>query len=175
MTEQELIQGCIRKDRKSQNRLYSTYAARVIGICRRYIREKEVIDEVVMNTFLIVFEKIKLYKEDNFQGWISRIAVNCCLMELRKKKLLTYEIIERYENFVDASFENFEKQDVQKMLDSLPLGARTVFNLYVIEGYKHAEIAKMLNISEGTSKSQLNFAKEKLKKILKDINYGNYR
>lgn len=167
MTEKQLIQGCLKKDKASQNLLYSTYASRVMGICKRYLKDKELVEEVVMNTFLTVFQKINLYREDNFQAWISKIAVNCCLMELRKKKLLTYEIKEIDAHLTNETFESIEKSDIQKMLNSLPQGARTIFNLFAVEGYKHSEIAQMLHISEGTSKSQLNFAKEKLKKYFK--------
>jgi RNA polymerase sigma-70 factor (ECF subfamily) len=139
----------------------------VFGLCKRYMKDRERAEEMVMNTFLSVFGKISQYKSGgSFEGWILRIAVNHCLMELRKKTNFNIEIAAEDQSLPASSgadhllFEN----DIEQMLKVLPDGARIIFNLYAIEGYKHAEIAKQLGISEGTSKSQLNYAKEKLKK-----------
>ena len=86
MTEKQLISGCQKQDRRIQQEVYNTYGSKVLGICRRYMKDRERAEEMVMNTFLSVFQKISQYKnEGSFEGWILRIAVNCCLMELRKK------------------------------------------------------------------------------------------
>lgn len=129
------------------------------------MKDRERAEEMVMNTFLLVFQKISLYKNDgSFEGWILKIAVNCCLMELRKKTSFNLEIPPDDIGLSAAEEPPLHDNDIESMLKTLPEGARIVFNLYAIEGYKHAEIAKQLGISEGTSKSQLNYAKEKLKK-----------
>jgi len=167
MSESELIKGCQRQDSKIQNLVYKTYAPKVFGTCKRYMKDRERAEEMAMNTFLTVFGKIGQFKgEGSFEGWILRIAVNCCLMELRKKTNFEAEL---KPDSLSLSVENtvtseLAERDIEKMLSILPEGARIVFNLYAVEGYKHAEIAAQLGISEGTSKSQLNYAKEKLKK-----------
>lgn len=167
MSEQEIISGCLRQDRLVQEHIYTRFGAKVMGVCRRYMKDTERSEEMVMNTFLNVFQKINQYKnEGSFEGWILRIAVNCCLMELRKKTSFRNEypldtVISHSENSV---IDIMEENDIEKMLLVLPEGARIIFNLYAIEGYKHSEIAIKLGISEGTSKSQLSYAKEKLRK-----------
>lgn len=167
MIETDLIKGCQKQDRRIQQVVYNTYGAKVLGVCRRYMKDRERTEEMVMNTFLSVFQKIKQYKSDgSFEGWILKIAVNCCLMELRKKTNFNQEVSpDTLQLTVDGNtLEKIYHEDIEKMLAILPEGARIIFNLYAIEGYKHKEIAKQLGISEGTSKSQLNYAKEKLKK-----------
>lgn len=167
MIETDLINGCINKDRRIQQMVYNTYGAKVLGICRRYMKDRERAEEMAMNTFLSVFHKIKQYKnKGSFEGWILKIAVNCCLMELRKKTSFNEEVSpDAIQLHVEGNtLENIYHEDIEKMLSTLPEGARIIFNLYAIEGYKHKEIAEQLGISEGTSKSQLNYAKEKLKK-----------
>lgn len=166
MTEKELIAGCRHQERRTQHLTYEKYSPKVLGICKRYMKDRERSEEMAMNTFLSVFQKIDQYKDQgSFEGWILRIAVNCCLMELRKKTDFQMEISpDDIQLPVAATHDNLFEEDIDKMLRTLPEGARIVFNLYAIEGYKHAEIAEQLGISEGTSKSQLNYAKEKLKK-----------
>ncbi|MDI1257070.1 MAG: sigma-70 family RNA polymerase sigma factor [Flavobacterium sp.] len=167
MSESEIIKRCQQQDSKTQNLVYKTYAPKVFGTCKRYMKDRERAEEMVMNAFLTVFQKIGQFKsEGSFEGWILRIAVNCCLMELRKKTNFDAEL---KPDIIQLSVENtvtneLAERDIEKMLSILPEGARIVFNLYAVEGYKHAEIAEQLGISEGTSKSQLNYAKEKLKK-----------
>lgn len=165
MTENEIILGCTRQDRLSQHEAYKIYGAKVLGICKRYMKDRERAEEMVMNTFLLAFQKINQYKNDgSFEGWLLKIAVNCSLMELRKKTNFNLEIPPDDIQLAAADEPPLHENDIESMLKTLPEGARIVFNLYAIEGYKHAEIAKQLGISEGTSKSQLNYAKEKLKK-----------
>jgi len=172
MSEQQLISGCIRQDRRSQQQVYTIYGAKVLGICKRYMKDRERAEEMVMNTFLQAFGKITQYKnEGSFEGWILRIAVNCCLMELRKKT--TFDVEVPHDNIqlpANDGADAFFNDDIEAMLKILPDGARIVFNLYAIEGYKHHEIAEQLGISEGTSKSQLHYAKEKLKKTFFSTN-----
>lgn len=167
MNEKELITACLKNNRAAQEVLYKMFAAKVFGVCKRYMKDRERAEEMAMNTFLAVFSKIGQFKNDgSFEGWVLRIAVNTCLMELRKKTNFNMEIaadsISIYTN-VTADNLVFEK-DIEQMLKILPDSARIVFNLFAIEGYKHTEIAEKLGISEGTSKSQLNYAKEKLKR-----------
>lgn len=169
MSEHDLIAGCLRQDPRAQQQLYRSYGARVLGLCKRYMKDRERAEEMAMNTFVTVFAKIGQFKGDGpLSGWILRIAVNQCLMELRKKNPFRFgaEVEDVHVPVEGSVMRDFETADVNRMLQVLPEGARLVFNLFVIEGYKHQEIAEMLGISEGTSKSQLNYAKEKLKKLM---------
>lgn len=178
MSENELIAGCQKQDSKIQNIVYKTYAPKVFGICKRYMKDRERSEEMAMNTFLTVFQKTNQFKsEGSFEGWILRIAVNSCLMELRKKTNFEneYQLDNLQSTIENEVLDNLDENDIEKMLQILPEGARIIFNLYVMEGYKHLEIAEKLNISEGTSKSQLNYAKEKLKKIVTVFNQSKIK
>src|SRR5690606_21113631 len=137
------------------------------------MKNQELAEDVLVKGFLKVFDHIDSFEgKGNFEGWMQRIFINECLMELRKKNDFTVylETSNIQPQREATALENLYEQDILKLLDFLPIGCRTVFNLYVIEGFKHGEIAKELNISEGTSKSQLNLAKEKLKVLLNE--YG---
>ncbi len=167
MSENELLIGCINQDSKIQNLVYKKYAPKVFGICKRYLKNREIAEDVTIKSFLNVFQKCEQFNhKGSFEGWILKITVNCCLMELRKNKLE----FDSFEDLADSNYNQIEienhfiEEDIEKMLLILPESARIIFNLYAIEGFKHKEIAEKLNISEGTSKSQLNYAKEKLKK-----------
>ncbi|OIQ21732.1 MAG: hypothetical protein BM557_02745 [Flavobacterium sp. MedPE-SWcel] len=167
MIETDLINGCKKQDRRTQQLVYNRYGAKVLGICRRYMKDRERAEEMVMNTFLSVFQKIDQYNnKGSFEGWILRITVNYCLSELRKKTNFNTEISHDIIQLSDRNntLDSIDREDIEKMLATLPESARIIFNMHAIEGYKHKEIAEQLNISEGTSKSQLNYAKEKLKK-----------
>jgi len=169
LKEVELIQGCKKQDRKAQKLLYEQYSARFFGVCKRYMKDVETAEDVLVKGFLKIFDNINSFEsKGSFEGWMQRIMVNECLMELRKKQDFTiYLESSNLQPERDATaLETLYEQDILKLLEFLPIGCRTVFNLYIIEGYKHNEIAEKLNISEGTSKSQLNLAKEKLKVLL---------
>ncbi len=171
MTEQELIQGCRNNDRLAQKALYEHFSAKMFGLCRRYVKSAENAEEVLMLAFCKIFKKIDTYTgQGNFEGWIRRIMVNESLMFLRKNYRFN-EHADVTEIPVKAVAVNVEDQlaaqDILNLLEQLPTGYRTVFNLYVIEGYKHREIAEQLGISINTSKSQLILAKKKLQKLVK--------
>lgn len=168
MTEKDLLIGCQKCDSAIQNLVYKTYGPKVFGICKRYMKSRELAEEITMNSFLTVFQKCNQFNnQGSFEGWILKITVNCCLMELRKNNLQFDDLVHNKKitpstNEIESQIEN---QDIEKMLEALPDSARIIFNLYAIEGFKHREIAEKLNITEGTSKSQLNYAREKLKKV----------
>ncbi len=171
LTEQKLIERCRNNDRLAQKALYERYSAKMFGICRRYVKSIENAEEVLMLAFCKVFRKIDTYTgKGNFEGWIRRIIVNESLMFLRKKYRFN-DHVEIDKIPVKAVTVNIEDelaaQDILNLLAQLPVGYRTVFNLYVVEGYKHREIAEQLGISINTSKSQLILAKKKLRKLVK--------
>lgn len=174
VTEEELIQGCIRQDRKAQQALYERFAPLVTGICRRYLKSEEDAEDVLVETMFKVFNRLSDFKgEGSFEGWIRRIAVNEALMFLRKNNRIgTMEALLDFDLPTQTTVvDTLSMNDILHALDQLPDGYRTVFNLYVIEGYKHREIADLLGVSINTSKSQLVMAKERMQKALKKIGF----
>jgi RNA polymerase sigma factor (sigma-70 family) len=169
-SEEELIQDCLKNDRKAQRIIYEKYAGRMYSLCLRYVKEMDEAEDVMINGFMKVFDKLIYFKgEGSFEGWIRRIMVNEALMFIRKNKAMYLVVdIEKADMEPDYHFldVNLEVEDLMKMVNNLPIGYRTIFNLYAIEGFSHKEIAEQLNISENTSKSQLSRARTLLQKIL---------
>ena len=177
MTELEMIQRCIQQDTKAQKCLYEHFAPKMLGAVRRYVSNREDAEDILVEAMFKVFDNIESYSGGgSFEGWIRRIVVNEALMFLRKRRLLiveadTAELGNRLELSPPLSIEHdLAARDILKLLEKLPLGYRTIFNLFVIEGFKHIEIAEMLGISINTSKSQLILAKEKLRKEFEKLN-----
>lgn len=140
------------------------------GVCKRYISSKEDAEDVLVESFFKVLTKIDQYQGNgSFEGWIRRIVVNEALMFIRKRVILTEDADLELLNIPESSasiVEELNAAAILNVLDKLPIGYRTVFNLYVLEGYKHREIAEELGISINTSKSQLILAKKKLQELL---------
>ena len=173
MTESQLIEACRKKDRKAQQSLYDRYAPTMFGLCRRYVRNREDAEDVVVNGFFKVLTNIHQFQgSGSFEGWIRRIMVNQSLMFLRKKHNFQMTVeVDNVEIKTHVSVEDeLAAQDIINLLEKLPTGYRTVFNLYVIEGYKHREIAEILGISINTSKSQLILAKKRMQKLIGEQN-----
>ena len=169
MDEKELIKACIKNDSKAQRLLYEKYDARFFAVCKRYFTDVQQAEDALVKGFLKIFKNLINYSfEGSFEGWMRRIMINECLMELRKNKIFHLNV-DDYSTTISSNQEasqQIEEDDVMKLLNYLPDGCRLVFTLFVIEGYKHKEIAENLGITEGTSKSQLNLAKTKLKEML---------
>ncbi|GET45648.1 DNA-directed RNA polymerase sigma-70 factor [Capnocytophaga felis] len=144
----------------------------MLGVCRRYIKDIHLSEDVMITGFVKIFSNLKNFSfQGSFEGWIRRIITNECISFLRSEKQLFYTEETYYsEEIHDEINQQFSVEEIQKLIDSLPDGYRVVFNLYVIEGYKHSEIAQMLGISEGTSKSQLSHARKLLKKQITLLN-----
>ncbi|MEM1322294.1 MAG: sigma-70 family RNA polymerase sigma factor [Bacteroidota bacterium] len=170
MTEKELIEGCRKQNRKAQQMLYDRFAPVMFGVCKRYVRNREDAEDVLVSGLYKVFKNIGQFKDlGSFEGWVRRIIVNEALMYLRKqhKHFITDEIERASSKVTQVSVEDeLAAQDIIQLLNQLPTGYRTIFNLYVIEGYKHREIAEMLGISINTSKSQLILAKKRLQRLI---------
>jgi RNA polymerase sigma factor (sigma-70 family) len=170
--EKELLVECQRNNRNAQRKLYEKMAGKLYAVCRRYLKNDEDIEEALADTFYKIFTKLgQLQNPDIFEAWAKKIAVNECLQKLRSQKTLHISLEEEFAGASDAETDtiSFEK-DILKLLNFLPEGCRAIFNLFAIEGYPHKEIASMLSISEGTSKSQLNFARKKLQELLVNHN-----
>jgi len=170
LTEEELIQGCRNKDRRAQKYLYEKFAGKMFGVCKRYVKTVENAEEVIVVAFCKVFQKIDMYTgKGSFEGWIRRIVVNEALMFIRKNYRFNehLDITEMPVKAVHVTIEDqLSAQEILALLTQLPTGYRTVFNLYVVEGYKHKEIAEMLGISINTSKSQLILAKKRMRDLV---------
>ncbi|MCR9253458.1 MAG: sigma-70 family RNA polymerase sigma factor [bacterium] len=170
ITEEKLIDGCVKGKSWAQKSLYEKYSPLMLGVCIRYLKDRDDADDVLVQGFMKVFSNISKFRnEGSFEGWIRRIMVNECLTFIRKNRSMYLETdIEKAENDPDYSVldSQLEADDLIRMIQELPVGYRTVFNLYAIEGYSHAEIAEQLGINVNTSKSQLSRARAFLQKQL---------
>ncbi len=171
-TDSEIIQGCAANKPIFQEYLYNKYSRSMLVLCNRYVRNLELAEDVFQESFVKIFKSIGSIKPDSvLEHWIRRVMINTALNQLRKieNKVITVEI-EHHEDLTNDEFEKisekFTHQVLLGMIHQLPDGYRTVFNMYVFDGYSHAEIAEILNINEGTSKSQLSRARAQLKEML---------
>ena len=173
-----IIEGCKKGKRKYQKQLFEKYYGKMMGVCLRYARDEDEAQDMVQNGFIKVFNKLEVYNyTGSFEGWVRRIMVNTAIDLIRKNKNNTYALEE--ETIIPASTEedgivleeeqielNIKAKKAVEAIGQLSAGYKMVFNLYVIEGYTHKEIAEYLGISEGTSKSNLAKAKQKLRALL---------
>jgi len=174
--EKELIELAVENNRHAQHKIYSKFSPKMLSVCRQYMKDLHQAEDIMITAFMKVFANLNKFKhEGSFEGWIRRIMINECISYIRVQKKVKF--IED-ENYFEESFNNIESQfsvdDIQSLIDSLPDGYKMVFNLYAIEGYKHQEIAELLGISEGTSKSQLSHARKVLQDNINKLkNYTN--
>ncbi len=170
MDEQTLLERLKAEDPKAQKWLYDRYSPILFALCRRYLSSKHDAEEALLSGFYKIFSHIDTYQgSGSFEGWMRRIMVNEALMRLRKTQPMVFpgENLRAENTADDFSIEaELSAQEIIALLTQLPPGYRTVFNLYVIEGYKHQEIAELLGISINTSKSQLLLARAKLQQLL---------
>ncbi len=164
-----LIQGCKSNNRKAQKELYELYKDQFYGIVRRYIKDKYQAEDVFVQAMYRIFSKINTFGDKgSFEGWMKKILINECLMHIRKpsNKIYNTEMKDDLAVHPDSVVDRLQHEDLLALIQRLPLGYRTVFNLYIIEGYKHKEIAQLLDISINTSKSQLLLAKKRMKTLI---------
>ncbi|MFZ2900990.1 MAG: RNA polymerase sigma factor [Saprospiraceae bacterium] len=170
MTEQELIQGCKKQDPQAQKQLYDLYAPMFFALCKRYVKTNEDAEDVLVEGFFKIMTRIDQYTgEGNFEGWMRRVMINEALMFLRKAQTQPYteEIVNLEQADNHTIVDELAANDILRLLDQLPEGYRTIFNLYVLEGLKHREIAELLDISINTSKSQLILAKKRMQELMR--------
>lgn len=164
--------------RDAQRKVYEIMAPKLYRTCKRYLKKEEDIEEVIADAFYTIFTKMDQLKEvAAFEAWARKITVNNCLYQLRKNVNFNIYLEDSKLQIQPQSVQEtaLEEEDLLKLLNYIPEGCKTVFNLFVIEGYGHKEIAEMLAISEGTSKSQLNAAKTKLKDLVNNLYYQKAR
>lgn len=173
-TDAELVKGCLNHDRKAQKLLYEKYVSRMFSVCCRYVGDRDAASDVLQDGFVTVFGKMESYTgEGSLEGWMRKIFVNQALMQLRKNDVLKNagDISEMKTNvpFQDDVLDRLHSEDLLKLISSMPAGFRTVFNLRVVEGFSHQEIAQKLGIAEGASRSQLSRARVWLKERLLNL------
>ena len=160
------IPDAIQGDAKAQKALYDALAPYVLGLCHRYFPREDEAEDHMIQTMIAFFQKLHTYRGDApVKYWARRMAVNQCLMTLRKQSAIHQPFLNE-EVGQDSLNQEHDTAYLLKLVQSLPAGFRTVFNLYAVEGFSHAEIAEMLGISEGTSKSQLSRARQWLQTAL---------
>jgi RNA polymerase sigma factor (sigma-70 family) len=174
----ELISGCVKQDRKSQKMLYKAFYGFSMAICLRYSADRDEAASVVNQGFFKAFTRINTYDVTRpFKAWLGKIMTNISIDHYRSNLKMAYaDDLEQAEHLQDTSVttdSNLNYADLLTMVQRLPQGYRTVFNLYAIDGYTHEEIAGMLNINIGTSKSNLFKARQKLKQMIQDADTNN--
>lgn len=167
----KLIESCKSNDREAQYRLYNLLSGKMFAVCLRYAKHREAAEDLLQEGFVKVFTHIDKFRgEGSFEGWVRRIIVNTAVEHYRRSTkmypMVNVEDVNRDIPWVDTG-ENLELEDLMNMINKLSQGYKTIFNLYVVEGYSHKEIAEMLEISEGTSKSQLARARYLLMEMVK--------
>ena len=175
MDEVLLIQECLKGKRKAQGELYRRYAAKMMGVCMRYSRNRDMAHDLLQEGFIKVFTNLNEYSGNgSFEGWMRKIFINCALEKIRRSKVfpLTFptEETEQETSFPNA-LEEISAQEMLDLIHRLPPGYQTIFNLFAIEGFSHKEIGAMLRITEGTSRSQYARARYTLQQMIKNL-YG---
>lgn len=171
LSDEEIIEGCLKGKRKYQKMLYRKFAPTMFGVCQRYFTSNDQAEDAMQEGFIKVFGKLGDFrKEGSLEGWIRRIMVTTSLNYLRDHRKHQYhtDLDDLYEGASDEMFnsDQFMLEDLMKTLREMPAGYRHVFNLFEIEGYNHKEIADMLGVSVNTSKSQLSKARRMLQRKL---------
>ncbi|PQJ19176.1 RNA polymerase subunit sigma-70 [Nonlabens tegetincola] len=177
--EKKLIQKAAKNDRKAQKQIFDKHAPRMLSVCRQYISPVETAEEIMLNGFFKAFKNIKKYNHNgSFEGWLRRIMVNSCLDHLRKKNPFKFaaSIDEVKDETDDDGMDdcNLEMHVLQSVIDALPIGYKSVFLMHVVDGYKHHEIAEILDISVNTSKTQLRKAKLQLQQEIISLKRQQY-
>jgi RNA polymerase sigma-70 factor (ECF subfamily) len=173
----ELIQRAANHNREAQHKLFEIHAPKMLSVCRYYVKDVQKAEEVMLNGFFKAFTNLNSFKnEGSFEGWMRKIMVRESISFLRQQKPIEFSIeeVEPSNDYSNAMETSLEVNDIQQLIDELPEGYKMVFVMYAIEGYKHHEIAELLNISEGTSKSQLFKARQMLQQKIKELNTTSY-
>ncbi|MGK7390473.1 MAG: RNA polymerase sigma factor [Candidatus Cyclobacteriaceae bacterium M2_1C_046] len=171
-TEKEIIEGCLKQKASAQEALYKLYSRRMMAVCLRYTKSRFEAEDIFHEAFVKAFKNIPKWQGGSFEGWMRRIFVNTAINHYHRNKKYFDHLNSSYAETVVSLNEDvisqLSNQELLEVINKLPEGYRLIFNLYVIEGYNHKEIAEMLKIAEGTSKSQLAKARAYLKNLLED-------
>jgi RNA polymerase sigma-70 factor (ECF subfamily) len=177
--EKQLIKKATSGNRDAQECLYKKHAPKMLSVCRQYIKDIHFAEDVMVQGFLKMFNKLDTFKfEGSFEGWVRRIMIRESISYLRKQQFVVYddEVYEKNQTDEISQSTDLDTEHIQQLIDALPQGYKMVFLLYTVDGYKHKEIAEMLSITESTSKTQLLKARKLLQDQLRQqniIGYGN--
>ena len=171
MTEEAILSGCLQNDAGAQRELYTRYSPKMLSVCYRFAHNREDAEDMLQEGFIKVFSQVHTFQNKGaFEGWIRRIMVHTCINHLKKNKKFNESVDIIYANGVQVREESVpsivQAKQIVECIRLLPLGYRTVLNLYAIEGYSHKEISGMLDVEESTSRSQYTRAKQMLEEIL---------
>ena len=170
MTERELIEGCINNKQAAQKQLFNLFAGKMMSVCLRYANEQHRAQDILQDGFIRVFKSIHQYRhEGSFEGWLRRVFVTVAIRQVSKQKFFftDIDITDKSEHSIDADvLAKISADEIHALIRSLPDGYRTVFNLNVVEGYSHEEIAVMLDIQPTTSRGQLLKARKHLQALI---------
>jgi RNA polymerase sigma-70 factor (ECF subfamily) len=171
-SESDIIKGCLLKDRKMQEMLYSRFSSKMYAVCLRYCKDAEAAQDLLQDGFVKIFNNLDKFRgEGSFEGWVRRIFVNTSIEHFRRS-VKNYTVSDTENVVIEdtslSALDNLAERDIINLIQELSPGYRQVFNMYVIEGYSHKDIGDILGISEGTSKSQLARAKGILKKRVEE-------
>lgn len=173
MNDSTLVEKCIDGDQQAQRMLFDKFAPKMLGVCMRYAKNTEQAEDVLQDGFVKVFSKLNLYKGGSLEGWVRKIMVNTSLDQIRKNgKFKNNVAMDPVDYKVEQNsfiLESLQADDLLKLINSMPDGYKTVFNMFAIEGFSHKEISKELEISENTSKSQYSRAKAYLQTKMKEL------
>ena len=172
--DQALVQACLQQDRKAQRQLYELYGGKLFAIILRYLKHREEAEDILQEVWIRIFTNLGSFRFDcPLEAWLKRIAINTSIRALQKqpqwKGMLDTDGLEIGLEDSMSALDQLTLAELHHLIRQLPDGCRTIFNLYAIEGYKHHEIAELLGITEGTSKSQYFRAKAMLQKEVKEI------
>lgn len=174
LTERELVQGCLKEDRRCQELLYARYARRMYAVCLRYARHELEAQDLMQEGFIRVFDKLGSFRmEGSLEGWVRRIMVHTAINHYRRKSVQQERLgLEHVPEtpVAELAVDRLGEQDLLLLIARLPAGYRMVFNLYAVEGFDHAEIAEMLGFGESTSRSQLAKARRILQQRINEQN-----
>jgi RNA polymerase sigma factor (sigma-70 family) len=167
-----IIIQCRKNNRQAQADLYNHLAPRLLGLCLRYLRDRDEAEDVMQDAFVKIFTSIHSFKgEGSFEGWARRIAVNTALDALKSKNRIHFERnleLVKTIDFTEDEQQSIDLEEIMACMDALPTGYRTIINLFLVEGFKHKEIGEKLGISESTSRSQCARARQALMKLIKE-------
>lgn len=171
MTEDAIFQGCLKNQAAAQRELYNRYSPKMLAVCYRFAHNREDAEDMLQEGFIKVFSQIHTFQSKGaFEGWVRRIMVHTCINHLKKNKRFNESVDIIYASSIQVREESIpsivQAKQVVECIRMLPMGYRTVLNLYAIEGYSHKEIGQMLDIEESTSRSQYTRARQMLEDIL---------
>ncbi|MEY4933887.1 MAG: hypothetical protein RIS64_246 [Bacteroidota bacterium] len=171
MTETELVQGCLRENRTAQHELFRRYSGKMMTVCLRYARHRAEAEDILQDAFIRIFNNLNQFQgKGSLEGWVRRIVINTSLKNIQKMSFQKEGLGGLDEmpetSIVPSVYASLSEQELMTLITKLPHGYRTVFNLFAIDGFNHSEIAQMLKIEDGTSRSQLAKARYMLQKLI---------